>query len=135
MLEYCLKVVEWRVNNEIISRGTYPKIINKTEKNETTTEMINWKNLNAIREIYSYLTLPFGVKETKKGRVIIYEDWETLMFSHVIKEWKTKNLNMTLKIYYKDCKCSLKDILNYRDSDVAIEYLMERGIKFVQNYY
>lgn len=132
MLEYCLKVVEWYVDDEMINYNSYPKIINKTEKNITTTEMINWTNLNAVREMYAYLTLPFDVKETKKGRIVIDKDWEILVFPRTIKEWKTKNLNMTLKTYYKDYKCSLRDILNYRDSDIAIEYLTERGMKFVQ---
>lgn len=35
---------------------------------------------------------------------------------------------MKLVITYKVCRCSLNDILNYWDSEKAIQYLRERNL-------
>ena len=62
---------------------------------------------------------------------------DTATYEHldqVIKEWKTPNLNMTVKTIYEESDefTSIKKILEYYNGEKAIQYLTERGISIAQ---
>jgi hypothetical protein len=47
-----------------------------------------------------------------------------------IKEWKTKQLdNMYMTVEFKEDDPPLSVVLNWSDSEKAIQYLMEKGLK------
>lgn len=93
---------------------------------------INWKNLYDIYKAYGII-LPFNYWKLKKGRRISFfnckvsdkNTWD-------IKEWKTPELNIILKIKYEKRNSnyiSLNEILNWRDHEKAMIYLKEKNIK------
>lgn len=93
---------------------------------------INWENLHDIYKDYGII-LPFNYWKLKKGRRISFfnckvsdkNTWD-------IKEWKTPELNITLKIKYekRNSNCiSLNEILNWYDHEKAMIYLKEKNIK------
>lgn len=55
-------------------------------------------------------------------------EWEEQIF----KEEKETDLTITLCYFWEETKCSLNTILSYRDSEKAIQYLIERGITAIQ---
>ena len=48
------------------------------------------------------------------------------MFTN-IKQWKD-DLDIEIKTTWREYKPSIKEIMNFRDSDKAIQYLVERGL-------
>ena len=101
--------------------------------NPTEKEIkINWENLRDIYKTYGGI-LPFNYWNFKRGRLISFfnckvsdkNTWD-------IKEWKTPELNIILKIKYKKRNSnyiSLNEILNWHDHEKAMIYLKEKNIK------
>lgn len=89
---------------------------------------ITWENLEEV--YYNYgLNLPFNYWNFKHGRVIsFFEGVFCDKNRRDIHERKTPILNMKLVITYKVVPCSLNDIINYWDSEKAIQYLRERNL-------
>ena len=48
------------------------------------------------------------------------------MFTNV-KQWKD-DLDIEIKTTWQEYKPTIKEIMNFRDSDKAIQYLVERGL-------
>lgn len=86
--------------------------------------LLTWNNLMELYEKYKSF-LGFEIRNKKKGRVIVFYDDLTSLFP--IKEWK-KEIDLTLKIDYKEIQCSIQEILNYPKCEKAIQYLNERGL-------
>lgn len=100
------------------------------DENEIKEETIpiTWKNLEEVSHDYG-LNLSFTYREFKRGRVIRFSNKTFCDKKHrKIYEWKTPVLDMKLVITYKVELCSLNNILNYWDSDKAIQYLRERNL-------
>lgn len=100
------------------------------DENEVKEKTIplTWDNLNEI--IYNYgPSLPFTTWNFKRGRIIsFFEGFFCDKNRRDIKEWKTPTLDVKLVITYKIIECSLNTILNYWDSEKAIQYLKERNL-------
>lgn len=97
------------------------KCLSNTDEHEQIIP-ITWDNLDDVAREYG-LVLKFNVWLFKKGRRVAF--YEGLIPD--IKEWKQKDLNVELRIVYKKAtNCSLQEILDYRDSELAIQYLKER---------
>lgn len=89
---------------------------------------ITWENLKEVYYDYG-LNLPFNYWNFKHGRIIsFFEGAFRDKNRRDIHERKTPVLDMKLVITYKVCHCSLKDIINYWDSEKAIQYLRERNL-------
>lgn len=102
-------------------------IADESEVKEETIP-ITWENLEEV--YYNYgPNFPFNYWNFKRGRVIsFFEGAFCDKNRRDIHERKTPELNMKLVITYKVVPCSLNDILNYWDSEKAIQYLRERNL-------
>ena len=127
MLHY-YRVLFATYNNGVKVGNTSGFIIADESEVKEKTIPITWENLEEV--YYNYgLNFPFNYWNFKRGRVIsFFEGGLTDKNRRDIKEWKTLVLNMKLVITYKVVPCSLNDIINYWDSEKAIQYLRERNL-------
>ena len=102
-------------------------IADESEVKEKTIP-ITWENLEEVYYDYG-VNLPFNYWNFKRGRIIsFFEGAFFFFFCHDIHERKIPVLDMKLVITYEVCRCSLNDIINYWDSEKAIQYLRERNL-------
>lgn len=107
--------------------GIFDKVLLTEEEKETKTKIVtiqNWEDLEEKFQKY-YLCLPFNFYKVTKGRKLCYYD---SLFSKY-KEWKHKELNFKIVIKYEEIEhFSIKDILELKNSERAIQYLKENGL-------
>lgn len=127
MLHY-YRVLYTTYNNEVKVGNTSGFVIADENEIKEKTIPITWENLKEV--YYNFgLELPFNIWDFKRGRVIsFFEGCLTDKNRRDIKEWKTPELNMKLVITYEVIPCSLNTILNYWNSEKAIQYLRERNL-------
>lgn len=127
MLHY-YRVLYTTYNNGVkVGRTDGFTIADENEIKEKTIP-ITWENLKEVYYDYG-LNFPFNYWNFKRGRVIsFFEGGLTDKNRRDIKEWKTPTLNIKLVITYETFPCSLNDILNYWNSEKAIQYLRERNL-------
>lgn len=127
MLHY-YRVLYTTYNNGVKVGNTSGSVIADENEIKEKTIPITWGNLKEV--YYNFgLELPFNIWDFKRGRVIsFFEGCLTDKNRRDIKEWKTPELNMKLVITYEVIPCSLNDILNYWNSEKAIQYLRERNL-------
>lgn len=127
MLHY-YRVLYTTYNNGVKVGNTSGFVIADENEIKEKTIPITWENLKEV--YYNFgLELPFNIWDFKRGRVIsFFEGCLTDKNRRDIKEWKTPELNIKLVITYEVIPCSLNDILNYWDSEKAIQYLRERNL-------
>ena len=99
----------------------------------TKTILVDWNNLNDVYSKYG-IHLPFNIWNFKKGKLISF--WDMSFFDKRtwdIKEWKEKDFSFTFNITTKkfDEYISINRILDYSNSEKAIAYLIERGLKII----
>ena len=83
---------------------------------------ITWENVEQNK------SMDFWLRFTKKGRIICYNDGKHFT-DRSIKEWKTPNLDIQLTVEYEERIISMRELMNYRDADKAIQYMEERGLE------
>lgn len=122
MLKYYIPTTEVRINTiEPFHINLYAHKICENHPN-TDVIKINWNNVE--QEIYKIgLHLPFGITKRRKGLQLFFHDY---LFKNV-KQWK-EDLDIEIKTSWREYKPSLKEIMNFKDSDRAIQYLVERGL-------
>ena len=127
MLHY-YRVLYTTYNNGVKVGNTSGFTIADESEVKEETIPITWENLEEVYYDYG-LKLPFNYYNSKRGRVIsFFEGAFCDKNRRDIKEWKTPELNMKLIITYEVMPCSLNDILNYWNSEKAIQYLRERNL-------
>nr|WP_297936931.1 hypothetical protein [uncultured Lachnoclostridium sp.] len=89
---------------------------------ETENIKMNWNNIEYERNQID-IWLPFGITKTRRGLKLFF--WDDLFTN--VKQWK-EDLNVEIKTTWTEYKPTIKDIINFRDSDKAIQYLVERGL-------
>lgn len=88
---------------------------------EETKEEITWNTLQKIP-----IFIPgFNVIETARGRIILLGH---NLFPIKIKEWGSKDPNLTLITTYRSIKPSLEDIYKYHDVNKSMMYLKGRNL-------
>lgn len=101
---------------------------NERPKEETIN--FTWENLQSLYSKYGILT-SFSLWNMKKGRLISFFT-DSLIFvkpwEKDIKEWKEKELDLTLQISVEEYTPSIQEVLEWHDSEKAIQYLKERGL-------
>lgn len=90
----------------------------KTEK-----IIANWSNIEAEINNKLDIWLPFGITKTRRGLKLFF--WDDLFTN--VKQWK-ENLNVEIKTTWTEYNPTIKEIMSFRDSDKAIQYLVERGL-------
>ena len=122
MLKYYLVCYSTIYNGQIINSYIGHVILDETTV-ETQHIPITWENLNTIYNEYG-LSCAFNIWNCRKGRKIEFFSWRS-----AIKEWKTTDFNLELRISYTPYNASIEEILKYHDGNKAIQYLVERGLK------
>ena len=127
MLRY-YRVLFTTYNNGVKVGNTNSFIIADENEVKEKTIPITWENLEEV--YYNYgLSLPFNYWNFKRERIISFFNGAFCDKNRRdIHERKTPVLDMKLVITYEVWCCSLNDILNYWDSDKAIQYLRERNL-------
>lgn len=102
----------------------------ENERPEEETINFTWENLQSLYSKYGILT-SFSLWNMKKGRLISFFT-DSLIFvkpwEKDIKEWKEKELDLKLQISVKEYTPSIQEVLEWYDSEKAIQYLKERGL-------
>lgn len=123
MLTYYLVCYSTLYNGQVINNNIGHVILDETAATETQHIPITWENLNTIYNEYG-LSCAFNIWNYRKGRKIEFFSW-----SSAIKEWKTTDFNLELRISYTPYNAPIEDIMKYCEGDKAIQYLVERGLK------
>lgn len=122
---YTAKYSLIRGNKTIVSKYGWHELLLDVPPQDYKTAL-TWNDIDKIE--LSYL-MP-KVKHRRKGRMLVYDDWNTYF---CIKEWKEPTLDLVYKVEYQKAKMSINDILNFHDSEGALKYLAERGVKYIQH--
>ena len=123
MLKYYLVFYSTLYNGQVINNNIGHVILDETAATETQHIPITWENLNTIYNKYG-LSCAFNIWNCRKGRKI-----EFFSRRSAIKEWKTTDFNLELRISYTPYNAPIEDIMKYWEGDKAIQYLAERGLK------
>lgn len=121
----------WRGEKQYSSRSI--SFIDEEQNFEPYEVEFTWDNLTELYQKYA-MVLPFNIWHFKKGRAVCLFDpsffdkktWD-------IKEWKEKNLDIKLSVEIEKSKFSysISDIMKDFPSDIAIKYLVERGLSII----
>lgn len=126
MLTYYLVCYSTLYNGQVINNSIGHVILDETAATETQHIPITWESLDEVNDKYG-LSCAFNVWNYHKGRII-----EFFSLRPAIKEWKTTDFNLELRISYTPHNASIEDIIKYYEGDKAIQYLVERGLKVVK---
>ena len=120
MLKYYIPTTEVRINSiKSFNRDVYAHKICESHP-YTDVIKINWDN--AEEEIQKHdIWLPFGITKRRKGLKLFF--WDDLFTS--VKQWK-EDLDIEIKTSWREYKPTIKEIMDFKDSDKAIQYLVEK---------
>ena len=95
--------------------------------------VLTWDNIEEKYQEYGgSCSFYFTLYKTKKGLKINWFGTALKNFFkkdyYTIKQWKMPELNITVKIYYKEFTPSLQAIFNWYDSEKASQYLKENNL-------
>ena len=123
MLKFYVPETIVSVNNiDPFPVGLYAEKLSESPP-ETKIITANWDN--AESEINKLdIWLPFGITKTRRGLKLFF--WDDLFTN--VKQWR-EDLNVEIKTTWKEYNPTIKEIMNFRDSDKAIQYLVERGLE------
>ena len=120
MLKYYKPTTEVRINS--IKSFNIDVYAHKICESHPYTDVIkiNWDN--AEEEIQKHdIWLPFGITKRRKGLKLFF--WDDLFTS--VKQWK-EDLDIEIKTSWIEYKPTIKEIIDFKDSDKAIQYLVEK---------
>lgn len=122
MLKYYIPITEVRINSiKPFDINLYAHKISESHPG-TDVIKINWDN--AEEEIQKLgLCLPFGIMKRRKGLKLFF--WNDLFTN--VKQWK-EYLDIEIKTSWREYKPTIKEIMDFKDSDKSIQYLVERGL-------
>nr|DAM39406.1 MAG TPA: hypothetical protein [Caudoviricetes sp.]DAS43530.1 MAG TPA: hypothetical protein [Caudoviricetes sp.] len=125
MLKYYIPTTEVCINSiKPFHINLYARKICESHPNENIIK-VNWDNAEEeilkIKNVYPIL--PFEIIKKRKGLKLFF--WNNLFFN--VKQWK-EDLNIEITTTWKEYQPSIKMLMNFYDSDKAIQYLAERGL-------
>lgn len=86
----------------------------------------SWDNVE------DFVGFDVSLHKAKKGYVLRFF-WDNYWGEGTtFKQWKT-NITITKTYTYKEITPSIKEILSYHDGEKAMQYLLERGIQYINN--
>lgn len=128
MLQPYLMEITVIVNNNLVYRTFTPIFISEIEFIDVEKEY-DWNNISELFEENKNEYKNFKLLNTQKGKKLsIYDCCDFKNFTLV--EWKD-NLKFKLVSKYIKRNLSIEEILKYPDGDVAIKYLVERGMNCI----
>ena len=94
-------------------------------------QLYTWNNIQDMKK-YARGGFNFYYKKTKRKEKFSFHDWDyTWNFS--FRKDKDPDLTIVLKYTYEKTQTSIKNILNYYNSDLAIQYLIEHGMNTIES--
>ena len=96
-------------------------------KVDETPITITWENLTEQHERLGVLCY-FTVWNRKRGRTVDFFDIAFWGDRKMVKEWKNKPLNIEIRREWRKISVSIQEVLHYRNSEKAIQYLKERNV-------
>ena len=125
MLKYYIPTTEVCINSiKPFNINLYTRKICESHPNENIIK-VNWDNVEEeilkIKNVYPIL--PFEIIKKRKGLKLFF--WNNLFLN--VKQWK-EDLNIEITTTWKEYQPSIKMLMNFYDSDKAIQYLAERGL-------
>ena len=126
MLNYYRVYHEYYLDGKKLTKAFYGYLIDKNRREEKI--VVNWDNFEEFCAKY-WCSLPFHWNTYTKGIKINFFNIE-----ETIKQWKTPNLNMIVKVIYEKSNdsISINKILEYPNGEKAIQYLAERGVSIAK---
>ncbi len=96
----------------------------------TESYTLTWDNLDKMYKKFGF-ECKFNIWKFKKGRRVSFFTNGIIPHKHErdVKEWKNKNLDIVIKVTYKERKASIDEMLKWHDAEKAIAYLNEKGLK------
>lgn len=122
-------------NGELIHSEYLHQLLNENEiKNEKLH--IEWDNVNEVFRKYSATALGFYIPKnfkTGKRKVCFYSNEFRASIRNTLAVKERTPLNIDFEIEMKKNKSvSIADILNYKDGERAIQYLIERDLSVIK---
>lgn len=122
MLKYYIPTTEVCINS--INPFNINLYAHKICEGHPCTDVIKITWDNAEEEICKLdIWLPFGITKRRKGLKLFF--WDNLFTN--VKQWK-EDLDIEIKTSWREHKPTIKEIMDFKDSDKAIQYLVERGL-------
>ena len=92
---------------------------------------LTWDNLDDFYQMHG-LECGFNIWELKKGRMVSFflDGFPFKNFKDFkdVKEWKTPDLNITMKYMYKEYTPRISEVLEWYNTELALQWLKENGI-------
>ena len=117
-----------------IDRGTNYgwEIITEEEKAKDYSINIDWNNIEDFFRNYASSTV-FTLYTFKKGKYLSFNDFHLFKRgTWDIAEWRHPEMKIEMKVHYKELNPSIDRILHYNNGELAIQYLLERGINITK---
>lgn len=114
------------INGQNVGSDTIMTICESSDAVNRVTA-VTWENVEEKYLKYSHI-MNFSLMLMRKGKVIYYNDGKHFT-GRSIKEWKTPKLDIQLTAEYEERKMSMRELMQYRDADIAIQYMKERGLE------
>lgn len=93
----------------------------------------SWNNIAEYDQLYAHRHIMYNffvyTEQTKKGWKC--DPQTDKFFKKIYKQWKHDPLDIEITITYEPAKLNLNQILNWHNSDQAIQYLLERGMNCI----
>lgn len=130
MLEFYEYSADAYYNDKFICEVGWGQLL--TDKKPQDKEYnATWDNIVDILESIP-IRGDYDIRQRKKGMKISFYNWNG--FWYEIKQWKSPELNVKIKVSYKKINKSISKVLEWPDSEKALKYLVERGLTVIQKY-
>lgn len=107
-----------------VGYSTAYALCNETEIDNYRVK-VTWDNLNEVIK-KNGLSCGFSIWNMKKGRQISFSDtwsWQEP------KEWKHADPQIEIECRWSERKVSIQEVLEWHDSEKALQYLNERNLR------
>lgn len=113
------------INGECVGLDKGMTICEPSDTLNRSTD-ITWENVEE-KFLKDSQIMNFSLIFRRKGKVIYYNDGKHFT-DRTIKEWETPDLDIQLTVEYRERKISMRELMEYYNADVAIQYMKERGL-------
>ena len=129
MLKYYKPIAKCWINEKKFDVSYLYKDIIANNIPESTSTQGGWNEICEFGNNLPYKTLPWRVKTARRGLKI--EILDGLGFEdNDIKQWET-NLEFKFEVDWVECSPSINELLKYRNGEIAIRYIVERGLNII----
>ena len=118
---YCIHYTTYYKGKEIAHRIAH--CLCDESKVDNWRVKVTWDNLTELWERIGGLSCGFTIWNMKRGRQLSFSNtwpWQEP------KEWKHADPQIEIECYWSERKVSIQDVMEWHDSEKAMQYLKER---------